>query len=324
MKKVLKSVDVMKFIMSLCVVTIHCYIVEKIPIKILNNFLTCIIFMAVPFFYGTSGYLLYKDFNFDEDGNFRMKLKKYILHIFSMYVIWFIIYNVEDIYMCVVYLSAREFFDIAKRFFLWGNGHLWYLWAIIIILPIMHILVKKVKPLYIVYIGFFLTCFFRFYSHYGSVEIPNWWQKPFVYLWQGKFLNIFGLCYSFAYISVGVYLALTDEWKKLSNKNLFGILLLFILLCCFIDNGAVSIFYQPIVFVLLVLCLRFEIESDNWFIRKARNYSTYIYLSHVYAIALSAYIFDMSVVVWIMSIVFSIVFSYIILKIKKLKLITRL
>lgn len=47
---VYKSIDIMKFIMALFVVTIHCYIIEKIQIDFLNRICTSIIYSAVPFF----------------------------------------------------------------------------------------------------------------------------------------------------------------------------------------------------------------------------------------------------------------------------------
>ena len=75
-----KSIDLMKFIMALFVVTIHCNIINDIETEVLNRICTAIIYSAVPFFYVTSAYLLFRHFN-DGRTNFYIKLKKYWIHI---------------------------------------------------------------------------------------------------------------------------------------------------------------------------------------------------------------------------------------------------
>lgn len=48
---VYKSIDLIKFIMALFVVTIHCNIINNIDNKLFNHICTSIIYSAVPFFY---------------------------------------------------------------------------------------------------------------------------------------------------------------------------------------------------------------------------------------------------------------------------------
>ena len=58
MGKNYNSIDLMKFIMALCVVTIHTYIVDSMKSSILQDFLYSFIRSAVPFFFITSAYFV--------------------------------------------------------------------------------------------------------------------------------------------------------------------------------------------------------------------------------------------------------------------------
>lgn len=318
-----KSIDIIKFLMSIFVVTIHCSIVNHIDVDILNRIATAIIFTAVPFFYTISAYLLFRNLKSDNNGNiiyqaeFKTKKKKYLLHILRMYVLWFAIYNYQNLYNVVVNQDIDLLIKITKNFFLWGNGHLWYLWGLVIIIPVLSKLISlKIKPIYLVIIGFGLTCMFRLYSHYGSVEDPSWWQKPLVYMWKGHIVNIFGLCYSFAYMAVGIYMALEDRWKYIPSRYLWIILISGLLYSC-IDTGGVSIGYQPVAFSIAALCFKWNIKRDSVFIRYSRDLSTYIYLVHGFGIAWAYKCCNVPLYGWILSICFSFIMALIIIGVKK-------
>lgn len=167
----------MKFIMALFVVTIHCYIIEKIQIDFLNRICTSIIYSAVPFFYTTSSYLLFRHIQYTNkriinQSIFTSVLNKYWYHIARMYTLWFIIYCIEDIKGLFIH-PLESSMNIINNFLFWGCGHLWYLWGILLVLPIIYRAIHYTKPLTIVIIGFGLICIFRLYSHFGSVENPT-------------------------------------------------------------------------------------------------------------------------------------------------------
>lgn len=319
-----KSIDVIKLLMSIFVVTIHCSIVNHIKYDILNRIFTAIIFTAVPFFYTISAYFLFKNIKSDNDGNFinriefKNKKKKYLSHILRMYILWFVIYNYQNLFNIVVNQDIDLFIKVVKKFFLWGNGHLWYLWGLILIIPLLSKLVfLKLKPIYLVIIGLGLTIMFRLYSHYGSVEDPIWWQKPFVYMWKGEIINIFGLCYSFAYMTVGIFMALEDGWRFISNRYLWIILILGLIYCC-IDKSGVSIGYQPVAFSIAALSFKWNIKKNSIFIRYSRDLSTYIYLVHGFGIACAYKYCNVPLYGWLLSICFSFLMALTIIKIKKI------
>lgn len=317
---VYKSIDIMKFIMALFVVTIHCYIVNEIQIDWLKRICTALIYSAVPFFYVTSSYLLFRHIQYNENqiinqSVFKSKLNKYWHHIAKMYILWFIIYHLKDIKWLLVH-PFESSISIIKDLLFWGCGHLWYLWGLLIVLPIIYVTLRYFKPFLIVIIGFGLICIFRLYSHFGSVENPTWWQTPLVYMWQGHVFNVFGICYAWAYISVGLLMATTKKWEKLTNKYLL-LLLMGGLVICSIDVGGVSIGYQPVAFALVALCLRWNIKSESFFLTHCRDMSTYIYLIHPLIISLSYIITDNPMIKWILSLTISSIIALIISIIKK-------
>lgn len=325
---VYKSLDIMKFIMALFVVTIHCYIIDKIPIDCIKRICTSIIYTAVPFFYVTSSYLLFRHIQYNDNQEiinqsiFKSKLKKYWYHIAKMYILWFMIYHIKDFKSLFIY-PFKSLTHIGSDFLFWGCAHLWYLWGLLLILPIIYKVLQHIKPSLLVIIGFGLICIFRLYSHFGSVENPTWWQIPLVYMWQGHVFNVFGICYAWAFISVGIFMATTDKWKQITNKYLYIILISSLIICC-IDTRSVSIGYQPVAFALVALCLRWNINSESFFLTHCRDVSTYIYLIHMLIISLSSTITDNPMIKWILSLTISSIIALIISLIKKRQRINKL
>lgn len=129
-------------------------------------------------------------------------------------------------------------------------------------------------------------CFFRFYSHYGSVMEPTWWQVPLVWGWQGHVFNVFGVCYALMYLSVGIFFALTDGWKR---WNKFVLVVLFILgfIYSHFDNGAASLGTIPMNIAIMSLVLRCDLGGNAYLYKYIRNMSTFIYLVHPICIKLA-------------------------------------
>ena len=84
MGKNYNSIDLMKFMMALCVVTIHTYIVDSMEPSIFQDILYSIIRSAVPFFFITSAYFVMQ--RNEKDG-----ILKYWKRIFRLYLSWSVI-----------------------------------------------------------------------------------------------------------------------------------------------------------------------------------------------------------------------------------------
>lgn len=318
---VYKSIDIIKFLMALFVVTIHCYVINNIHLDWTKRICTSIIYSAVPFFYVISSYLLSRHIQYDINQGiinhtiFKSKVHKYWYHIAKMYILWFSIYHLKDIINLFIN-PLESLTNIINDFFFWGSGHLWYLWGLLLILPIIYYFLQYTRPLILVIIGLVLICIFRLYSHFGSVENPTWWQIPLVYMWKGHIFNIYGVCYAWAFISIGIFMSTTKKWKNLSNTHLYIILILGFIICS-IDTGSVSIGYQPVAFALVALCLRWNIKSESFFLKHCRDVSTYIYLVHILVISLSHKISDNSIIRWIFTLTISAIIALLISIIKK-------
>lgn len=95
---VYKSIDIIKFVMALCVVTIHCATVDGIENYALQCIASSFIALAVPFFYVTSAFLLFRHMRFDAYGRlsnkeeFRLKQRRYLTHIAKMFLTWMTLY----------------------------------------------------------------------------------------------------------------------------------------------------------------------------------------------------------------------------------------
>lgn len=139
-------------------------------------------------------------------------------------------------------------------------------------------------------------------------------------MWQGHFFNVFGVCYAFAYIAIGLFMATTKKWKNLSTNNLLIILAIGFTYCC-IDTGAVSIGYQPVAFAIVALCLKWQIASKSLYFDYCRNISTYIYLVHPFGILLASIIGNHSIEIWLYSLLISLIIAILISILKRMQII---
>lgn len=321
-----KAIDVLKFFMALCVVTIHCSTVEIIPIEPIRRLGIAIIRSAVPFFFATSAFLLYRHLEFDDHGKvknkgaFIQRQWRYLQHILGLYVTWL------TLYFCMTHndtfhLGITEIVKAyTNEFFLWGSGYLWYLWGLLLVVPIItKLLTRRNRAWLLVVVGFALMCIFRLYSHFGSVSNPTWWQRPLCFVWQEHIVNVYGFCYAWAYISVGAFMATTSQWKCLKTKYMYIMLVAGLLYAC-VDLGEVCIGLQPVAFATVALCMRWDIKQESSWFKRLRELSTYIYLGHVFIVEFSHAIGfnDVNVQQWIFSLAGSIILASLVIWTKKI------
>jgi peptidoglycan/LPS O-acetylase OafA/YrhL len=141
------GIDILKFVMAIAVIAIHCNAVLSVSKGNTNYgyiYPTCMnwfIQLAVPFFFIVSGFLLGQKLN--DVSNFNLK-KKYLkdrtIHLFKLYGYWLLIYLPISIYSCVTSdvvwwkFIAIEFYRIlfcGMSYFSWP---LWFIYSMAIIL----------------------------------------------------------------------------------------------------------------------------------------------------------------------------------------------
>ena len=87
------SIDLTKFILSIFVITIHCYIVPTIQQPLLRDICMMIQYTAVPLFFCFTGYFLFRRVLLAPEGA-KKNIKRAWLRFGKLYLIWFIIYSV--------------------------------------------------------------------------------------------------------------------------------------------------------------------------------------------------------------------------------------
>lgn len=116
----------MKFVMALCVVTIHTCIVDIMEPSLLRDILHSLIRSAVPFFFITSAFFIMKRKD-DSD------IKRYWKRILKLYLYWSII-NCISSNALTNNMSLNAFLVSIRQVIFNGYSVLWYLWGILVAL----------------------------------------------------------------------------------------------------------------------------------------------------------------------------------------------
>ena len=273
MRKNLKSLDILKYILSLFVVTIHCWICPKIEIIFIKNTLLSLISIAVPIFFIISSFLLFKQC---QKKNWDIScIIKNIKRIFILYTIWSILY-------AVFYNSSIKTF--LHNYLFWGHEHLWFLWSMLYVMPLIFFLkVKGMSSNKILILGLLAYFLNRLYTHYCSIETPPWFIPTFlVDNFLNRSFNLTGIFLATTYISIGLYLATNGI---LQNKKI--LIALFVLggIETYIEEHHAVALGLPAL-SLSIFCFIYNLNDifDNIVTERQsialRNMSTFIYLIH--------------------------------------------
>ena len=128
-KKSYHSIDLMKFIMSLCVVTIHTYVMDTLEPSWGTDLLHALVRSAVPFFFMTSAYFVVGNWSASRE-------KQYGKRILWLYIVWSLI-NYCSCNMLQGSLSWESLSQTCYSFVFNGYSVLWYLWGLLLAMPIV-------------------------------------------------------------------------------------------------------------------------------------------------------------------------------------------
>lgn len=140
--------DVMKFVMAIIVVAIHTRPERSFNSPFLIGIFELIYSIAVPFFFMTSGFLLFRKITLPLDAKGEMRIKSYITRICKLYLIWTLIYLPLSIYgfildgmpiLKTIAVFFRNILLIGENYMSWP---LWYLLALIVAVGIIYLLLK--------------------------------------------------------------------------------------------------------------------------------------------------------------------------------------
>ncbi len=342
--KELAVFDIVKMIFAFFVVCIH----TGVGMPDADFYLMQSLFRtAVPSFFFLAGYFLFGKFPVTKklDENSRQTVKKYIIRIFMMYVMWSLFYliTVQLPGWLENGVGVKDFLIYAEYTIVRGDSylHLWYLAALYTGMALMYICRKRfdTKVTLIISFVFFISglllqpYYFLIAPAVERVSVAKWlFEEVF-----NRFIGSprCGLFFGFMFVALGAYFA---EHKKIIKRwvSLAGVVVSFglsMIEVTVIDKnwfwgdgtyGSVQLSHIPItIFLFCFLC-----SFDNVKIKYAkeiRTVSTLIYLLHP-AVMLCVkmipnfgqwrnYPFAFGIVVYLLSIIVSVVW----IKLEELK-----
>ena len=306
-----KSIDLMKFMMALCVVTIHTYIVDSMEPSIFQDVLYSIIRSAVPFFFITSAYFVMQR---NENGG----ILKYWKRIFQLYLSWSVI-NFISVSLINRNLCVENVQTCIYQILFNGYSVLWYLWGILIALPLLIKLRDGgAKPLYFLVIAVMAYLFNRAYTHYGSMENPNKIWLWSAYLYKGKYFGITNLCLAITYLSIGSFFSMYKyrQYKVIS----VALIILGSIMMHFETHKDVALGVPVIAFGLFPLIKEWQLNLSRVSFKWLRKMSTLIYFVHIIIITSIDLVYPgMDVIKWGVIIASCIFVSALLLALRKMK-----
>lgn len=294
------AIDLAKFVCSILVVSIHIPPFgtsdELIIIRYLNYGIQCYLArLAVPFFFVSSGFFLYKRLTLKA---FCIEtVKKYILRMLRLYMIWSLIYfplsfiaffhNEKGI--CCAILEY-----IRNCVFLGSYKHLWYLNASVVAVAIISFFLcrkKSPKKIFLIsfvfyMIGLFAQSWFGFIKPL-SILAPTVWgilkilQSIMVTTRNGLFEGFF-------FMSMGMFfayyrIALSRRMVVIGFVISMVFLLLEVILLEYFDfirEHDMYFFLAPVTFFFFALACQVEV-GDSDIYRTMRRLSSLIFFIHL-------------------------------------------
>lgn len=171
------SIDLFKFVSSFLVIAIHTNIFASVSESFNNNFVNGFCRLAVYFYFITSAYFFFNGLRFEngkiaKDKDNCQRLKKYMLRVVLLYLIWSAIYLAW-----YAFTGIREgwlsIYDIAwygiNTVLSSSYYHLWFLISLIYAIPIMYFLLRRMKAKHLIIISVVLYLIGLLYGSYSFV-----------------------------------------------------------------------------------------------------------------------------------------------------------
>lgn len=141
--------------------------------------------------------------------------KNYLPRIFKLYAVWAIILFVSDCLFSGA-CTCEKVGNMLYSFVFRGYSVLWYLWGLLVVLPILKFLsrIGRKHAWILIVLGFGAYLFNKAYTHYGSMDAPGFpWQWS-VWLYDGNYFGVTNFCLAFTFLAFGSYFAITERKLK--------------------------------------------------------------------------------------------------------------
>ena len=282
------GLDITKFIMSIIVVAIHTDPLANCKNEYLNFFVYSVFEIAVPFFFITSGFLLARKFSdpFYSSEN-QSAVKKYLLRIFKIYIVWTAIYLPLAVYSyslennSVLYNIMITLRKIVFRGDNYNSWQLWYLLSTVYALLFILISMKLKRKQYFVYsaaVVAFIAQKLINYIAWTTDSVPTWLTpiKTLIYYTfsDGRVLS------GIYYIAIGMFI-----WENMRLiKNVKFVLIPCIIISFFLKNEIILSLFTVIETVAVFTIAANVSLKEKTIYKELRTASTAIYLIHMYIV----------------------------------------
>lgn len=184
-RKIYDSIDLSKFIGSFLVVAIHTNIFISFSEVFNWYFVNLFCRIAVYFFFIMSAYFFFETLDYD-NGKIKLskenwlKLKKYILRMTVLYLVWTAIYFIYDLFYwyqidCLSFGNLLGYFIMIVRDS--SHYHLWFLISLIYAIPIMCFLLHYINKMLLFAVSMALYVIGLFFGayHFFSTPLDSLW-----------------------------------------------------------------------------------------------------------------------------------------------------
>lgn len=207
--------DIAKFIMAIFVVTLHAQPFSDFSFNLNYAVTHGVTRMAVPYFFMASGFLLFRKMSFIRLD--KMRIRKYLVHIFRLYVLWTIIYLPVILYTNIYkpHNGMLHGVVIVIRNMLMNGSYLqlWFLHALLmsaIALAVLLYFRLSSRRIFLILLSFHMIAIVGLH-YYGLVDyfFPAGSDGYSVLQWL-KWIFVTprnGLCFGAVYFFIGAYLS---------------------------------------------------------------------------------------------------------------------
>jgi len=291
MKRQYASIDIARYVLALLVVCIHTFPFLEISETFNTYFIHTVCRLAVPFFFTTSGFFFFRNYDSENEDLNETRLKKALIRLFRIYLIWTIIYLPYTIFDYThTGFHIKYLFTYVRDFFLNGSYyHLWFLPALMLADIIVYCLYKN-KGLNFTLL---ITLILYFVGYLINVYTPIWESIPGVSFFFGFFTKTLstarnGIFFGPMFIAIGLLLSRTRRLPK--KVSLIGFLISFVLFFAEVslyrhfgilrDLTSMYICLIPAIYFLVNYLLKINIPYRKMF-TILRHDSLMIYTSHI-------------------------------------------
>lgn len=123
----------MKFVMALFVVTIHTSLYETLPNSLFKDIIAVCLYCAVPFFFMVSAFFVVGSMN-------NVQVYNYWKRILYLYIVW----SLLNLFLTRILQHEPILSGIGSfsyRFVFCGYDHLWYLWRLLLVIPMLKMMI---------------------------------------------------------------------------------------------------------------------------------------------------------------------------------------